>query len=163
MPSLHIVYTSTSGHTEYVLGVLTEFLKEQRKDLVITKAKAEQCDSDDLNRGDILLLACGTWNTGDVEGQLSPHMHGLLKDRAKACDLKGKAATFVALGDERYHYTAESGRHLQEFIEKHYGNVLLPGLRIVNEPYGQEERVKQWGKELLSALKTIDSAFTQLA
>lgn len=158
MPSLHIVFASTSGHTEYAIGVLADFLKEQRKDLVLSKSRAEQSDIEDLQRGDALLLASGSWNTGGVEGQLNPYMHRLLKEQAKECDLKGKPATFVALGDERYHYTAESGRHMQEWIQHHYGSLLLPGLRIVNEPYGQEERITAWGKELLNALKKVESA-----
>ena len=41
---------------------------------------------EDLLRGDALLLASGTWNTGGPEGQLNPHMHAFLNGAAKAVD-----------------------------------------------------------------------------
>jgi flavodoxin I len=57
----------------------------------IEKTMAEKTPPQDLLRGDVLLLASATWNTGSIEGQLNPHMWVLLQDKAKNLDLAGKA------------------------------------------------------------------------
>ncbi|TSC58479.1 MAG: hypothetical protein Greene041662_740 [Candidatus Peregrinibacteria bacterium Greene0416_62] len=149
MPSLQIIYASTSGHTEYVIGVLKDALNDQKK-LKIADCKAESAKPEDLLKGDVLLLACGTWNTDGSEGQLNPHMKDLLLGRAKDIDLKGKPVAIIALGDDRYFYTCRAGEHLRRFILDHGGKILGDALLVVNEPYGQEERVKKWGEKLFT-------------
>lgn len=152
VPSLHIIYASTSGHTEYVIGVVTALLHEKGiTDIEVQKA--EQVVVEDFARGDVLLLASGTWNTGGIEGQLNPHMHELLLKRSKEADLGGRSVAIVALGDERYYYTARAGEHLRTFVQSHNGITLGTPLAVVNEPYGQEDRIRRWTeKELLPAL-----------
>lgn len=154
VPSLQIIYASTSGHTEYVIEKLVASLLKQRPELRIEKHRAEQCSVEHLLQGDILLLASGSWNTGGVEGQLNPHLHALLKEKAVGVDLKGKKVALVALGDARYRYTVGAAAHLEEFVKTHGGEILGDTLKIVNEPYGQEKTVEEWGKKLLSKIST---------
>ena len=80
---LHIVFASTSGHTEYVVDALTDSLKSITPGWEIEATIAEKTQPQDLLTGDVLLLASSTWNTGSVEGQLNPHMWVLLHDKAK--------------------------------------------------------------------------------
>lgn len=151
MSSLQIIYASTSGHTEYVVQTLVSCLKDEAKKVEVTVKCAELVKAEDLLAGDVLLLASSTWNTGNVEGQLNPHMYTLLLQRAKDISLAGKKVALIALGDERYFYTANAAVHLENFVKAHGGSVLSL-LKIVNEPYGQEEKVREWGRELLTAL-----------
>ena len=151
MPTLQIIYASTSGHTEYVVEVLSKLLTEQQ--LNVNMLKAESATPEDLLKGDTLLLASGSWNTGGIEGQMNPHMHDLLQGRAKDTDLAGKPVAIIALGDDRYFYTCRAGEHMRRFVLDHGGKILGDALLVVNEPYGQEERVKKWGDVLLSKLK----------
>ncbi|MDD4319331.1 MAG: flavodoxin family protein [Candidatus Peribacteraceae bacterium] len=152
MSSLHIIYASTSGHTEFTVETLAAFLREQAPDIAVEVQRAESAQPEDLKRGDALLLASGTWNTGGVEGQLNPHMYDFLVDRATNVDLGGKPVALIALGDTRYHYTARAAEHLQQFRIKHNGTQLLPPFVLVNEPYGQEEKIRAWGGKLIAAL-----------
>ncbi len=147
MSSLHILYASTSGHTEYVVGVISDALKAGG--IKVTSCRVELATAADFAKGDALLMACGTWNTGGPEGQLNPHMHAFVWGPAKDVDLKGKFVALVALGDERYKYTARAGEHLKTFVEKHGGKILGEPLKIVNEPYGQEEKVRAWAQALM--------------
>lgn len=147
--SIFILYASTAGHTEYVTDILMSYVQEMGN-VVVERKRAELCTPEDVSKGDVLILASGTWNTGSVEGQLNPYMHRLLKEQASAVDLKGKKVACIALGDERYHYTAEARVHLEEFVSAHGGQLIMDSLVIVNEPYGQEEKVREWGRELLS-------------
>ena len=153
MSSLHIIFASTSGHTEYVIDQLMTVLKKQAPALTIVKKRVESAKPEDMTVGDALLLASGTWNTGGPEGQLNPYMHIFLNGPAKAIDLKGKKVAIVALGDDRYFYTARAGEHLRNFIQSHGGTVLGEQLTIVNEPYGQEEKVKAWGRKFSEILQ----------
>ena len=110
--------------------------------------RVELAKPEDLLKGDLLILASGTWNTGGAEGQLNPHMHEFVWGRAKDAMLTGKKVAIIALGDERYRYTAQAGKHLRQFVETHGGTPIEPQLKIVNEPYGQEKAITDWTKQL---------------
>src|SRR5271163_131367 len=154
--SLHIVFASTSGHTEYVVEALIDSLKSSTPGWEIKELMAEKAQPQDLLSGDILLLASATWNTGGIEGQLNPHMWGLLQDRAKNLDLAEKPCACIGLGDHRYFYTARAADHLQNYVEVHHGRLITPTLKIIDEPYGQEEALRVWGKRLVDVLKPAD-------
>jgi flavodoxin I len=154
--SLHIVFASTSGHTKYVVDVLIDSWGTIAPSLKIEQTIAEKAQSRDLLSGDVLLLASSTWNTGSIEGQLNPHMWRLLNDKAKSLDLAGRSCACIGLGDSRYFYTARAADHLQDYVQAHHGRLIVPTLKIINEPYGQEGTVKVWGKQLVDASKPVD-------
>lgn len=155
MPSLHIIYASTSGNTEYVVDVLKQSLLEKDSSLHITLERAERAGAEDFTKSDLLILASGTWNTGGREGQVNPYMFELLYKKAKDVDLAGKQCAVIGLGDHRYKYTARATEHMAHYIKGHKGNAFLPPLVIVDEPFGQEGKVKMWGEELLKKLSTL--------
>lgn len=152
MSSLQIIYASTSGHTEFVVDTLMAFLKTTSKNLVIQKKRAELTKPEDLVGDDVLILASSTWNTGGPEGQLNPHMFALLTARAATVDLKGRKVAVIGLGDDRYHFTCEAANHLEEFVTSHGGVLLQPILRIINEPYDQQQKIEGWGDLFLKAI-----------
>jgi flavodoxin I len=154
--SLHIVFASTSGHTVYVVEALIESLKSITPGWAIEETIAEKTQPQDLLSGDVLLLASATWNTGGIEGQLNPHMSVMLHDKARTLDLAGKPCACIGLGDHRYFYTARAADHLQNYVEAHRGRLVVPTLKIIDEPYGQEEAVRVWGKQLVDVLKPAD-------
>jgi flavodoxin I len=153
---LHIVFASTSGHTEYVVDALIESLKSIVPGWEIEETIAEKALPQDLLSGDVLLLASATWNTEGIEGQMNPHMWVLLQDKAKTLDLVGKPCACIGLGDHRYFYTARAADHLERYVEAHQGRLIVPTLKIIDEPYGQEEAVRDWGKQLVDVLKPAD-------
>jgi flavodoxin len=154
--SFHVVFASTSGHTAYVVQALIHSLKSTTPGWEIKETMAEKAQPQDLLSGDVLLLASATWNTGGIEGQLNPHMWVLLHDKAKALDLAGKPCACIGLGDHRYFYTARAADHLQHYVKAHRGRLSVPTLKIIGEPYGQEEAVRVWGKQLVDASKPAD-------
>jgi flavodoxin I len=153
---LHIVFASTSGHTEYVVDALIDSLKNTIPGWQIEETRAEKTQPQDLLSGDVLVLACATWNTGGIEGQLNPHMWSLLQGRAKNLDLAGKPCACIGLGDHRYFYTARAADHLQNYVEVHHGRLIAPTLKIIDEPYDQEEAVRVWSGQLVDASKPAD-------
>ncbi|OIO55772.1 hypothetical protein AUJ46_00560 [Candidatus Peregrinibacteria bacterium CG1_02_54_53] len=156
MALLHIIYSSSTGNTEYVVDTLIAALHESSSKLIVEKQRAEEAQAEDLLKGDVLLLASGTWNTGGSEGQLHPRVYALLTDRAKDCDLRQKPCAIIALGDKRYFYTARAMEHLVQFVQQHNGRS-TESLVIVNEPYGQEEKVQKWAQKLLTKIPALAS------
>jgi flavodoxin I len=155
---LHIVFASTSGHTAYVVDALIGSLKSIAPGWEIEETVAEKTQPQDLLSGDVLVLASATWNTGGIEGQLNPHMSVLLYDKARTLDLAGKPCACIGLGDHRYFYTARAADHLQHYVGVHHGRLIVPTLRIIDEPYGQEEAVSVWGKQLVDASNPADGS-----
>ena len=93
---------------------------------------------------------------GGIEGQLNPHMWTLLNEKAKTLDLAGKPCACIGLGDHRYFYSARAADHLQHYVEAHLGRLIVPTLKIIDEPYGQEEAVRAWGIQVAHASKSSD-------
>ncbi len=152
MSSIHVICASTSGNSEHVVDVVSRRIAAVRPDLSVEVQRAERAGPDDLRRGDLVILASGTWNTGGKEGQLNPHMHALLEDRAKGVDLGGKPMTFISLGDERYYFRTRCTEHFLRFQRDHRAALFAPPLVLVNEPYGQEEKICQWTDKILAKL-----------
>jgi flavodoxin I len=69
--------------------------------------------------------------------------------------LAGKPCACIGLGDRRYFYTARAADHLEHYVKAHDGRLVVPTLKIVDEPYGQEEAVGDWSKRLVDVLKSI--------
>lgn len=151
MSVFHIIYASTSGHTEYVVEKLAAYLTGEGH--ACTSVRAEKAAPEDFAKGDVLILASGTWNTGGSEGQLNPHMALLFAKKAKEVSLSGRSCAVIGLGDDRYRYTARATEKLATFVKEKGGTAVVHPLVIINEPYGQESRVSKWGVLLLDHLK----------
>lgn len=154
--TLSIIYTTSTGHTEFVIDTMMPALADV-KDLRIIKQRAETTKPEDLAKSDFLLLACGSWNTGGPEGQMNPWMHDLLLKRAAFVDLKGIHAAAIGLGDERYHFTARAADLLTDFLKGHNATLLLPTLKVINEPFDQTAKINAWAKEFIKTLTTSPS------
>ena len=155
MQRLLIVYSSTSGHTEYVLDVLKKYLVEKKAPLAVSMKHVETVKPPDLLACDILLLASSTWNT--TEGLLPPDFAAFVRE-ARTLDLAGKPTCVIGLGDDRYFNTCKSAAHLMQFAREHNGKNLLPPLPIVNEPYDQDDKVMKWADKLIAKVTTPSPA-----
>ncbi len=149
--TLTIIYATSTGHTEFVVNTVGALLGNV-KDLRITKQRAETTTPEDLTKGDMLLLACGSWNTGGPEGQMNPWMHDLLRGRAASVDLKNVRAAAIGLGDDRYHFTARAADLLSEYLQSRSAALLLPTLKIINDPYDQTAKIDAWTHEFIGKI-----------
>lgn len=152
--TLTIIYASSTGHTEFVIDTLINALSKE-KDIRITKQRAETSTPDNLEKADLLLLACGSWNTGGPEGQMNPWMHDLLLNKSAETNLKGVNAAAIGLGDERYHFTCRAADLLTEFLKNHGATLMLPTLKIINDPFDQAAKVTGWAIELLQKIDNL--------
>lgn len=153
MPAIRIIYSSTSGHTEYVVNTLATFMQEIAPHLRISLMRVEHATKDDLKDCDLLILGSGTWNYGGVEGQLNETMHRFLFERAEGISLLGRKMAFISLGDDRYYHTTRCTEKFMRFLKASGATMALTPLIIVNEPYGQEEKIKKWSEKLAVVLE----------
>lgn len=152
--TLSIIFTTGTGHTEFVVDTVIAALSSSVPDVRIIKQRAESSQPEDMIKSDALILACGTWNTNNVEGQPSPYMFDLLVRSAKQ-ELQGIPAAVIGLGDERYFFKARAADKLTEYLQSHQATILLPALKILNEPFEQTAKMIAWAKELSKALSKL--------
>jgi flavodoxin len=153
--TLTIIYATGTGHTEFVVDTVIAALAKSSPDLRIVKQRAEASKPEDVLKGDVLLLACGSWNTNNVEGMMSPYMHDFLAVRAAKEDLKKKPVAVIGLGDERYFFTAKSADRMVDYCTTHNGSLLLPALKIINEPFDQAPKIQTWAKEFAAKISAL--------
>jgi flavodoxin len=158
MPSLHIISASTSGNTDYVVDTLKQHLSDAQSDLTVTVQRAEEAKQEDMERGDVLLLASSTWNYDGVEGYLNMHMREFLEKRAKDADLSGKPVALIVLGDDRYYYTGRGTERFMQYLMSNNGKSCTMPLIIINDPYGQEEKIREWSNKLMSCFTSFDES-----
>lgn len=153
--SISVIYATSTGNTEFVVDVLIESLAKLVKDARIVKQRAELTKAEDLTAADVLVLAAGSWNTANVEGQLQPHMYELLNVRAAATILEGKPAAAIGLGDTRYHFLARAAEKLTDWLKGARATILLPALTIINEPFDQSPKIEAWAGELAEKIAKL--------
>ena len=151
--SIQIIFTTSTGNTEHVVGVIRKHLEGQG--VQVSTQLAEEASAEDLLKGDILILASGTWNTGGSEGQLHVRMDNFLRNTAKGIDLKGKRTAIISLGDERYYCTGRAAEHLIQFVKNHNGKLAGSPLIIIGDPEGQEGKIIKWSEGLVGTMQTI--------
>ncbi len=139
------------------MDTLIEFLKEKAPQITVERQRVELAKPEDLMRGDLVILGSGTWNFQGVEGQLNMYMHQFLFERALGVDLTGKQIAFISLGDDRYYYTTRCTEKFMWFLKASHAKMALIPLIVVNEPYGQEERIMRWGEKLIKLFEQVPS------
>src|SRR5260370_2573777 len=75
--------------------------------------------------------------------------------KAKNLDMAHKLWACVGLGDHRYFYTARAADLLEHYVKAHHGRLVLPTLKIIDEPYGQEQTVRLWANMVVDASKQL--------
>lgn len=154
MPSLHTIFASTSGNTEHVVDTLLGHIAQTYPEFELSRQRAEEANAEDLQKGDVLLLASSTWNYDAVEGYLNMHMRELLEKRCKDVDLSGRPVALIILGDDRYYYTGRGTERFMQFLMSHNGKSCTMPLLIINDPYGQEEKIREWSEKLMTCFAT---------
>ncbi len=145
MAQIQIVYGSNSGNTQMVCKYVASFLKEHGHQ--VEMARGEHFPEDKLTGHDLLILACGTYEHGELEDHFRYHFW----PRIQKLDLAGQKSAVIGLGDSKYDtdYNIESGRILAAYIESHNGALIHENLMINKCPLAQlETKVQDWTNEL---------------
>lgn len=149
MANIQIVFGSNGGNTkmvcEYVASLLTEAGHQVKVD------RCEHFPEDKLTGHDLLILACSTYE----HGQLEDHFKISFWPRIQDIDLNRQKCAVIGLGDSKYDtdYNIESGRILQHYVETHNGQLFVPNLMINKSPLPQlEDLARSWTTKLIHQL-----------
>ncbi len=145
MAQIQIVYGSNSGNTKMVCEYVTHYF--ETKGHTVKLNRCEHFPETDLTGHDLLILACGTYEHGELED----HFRYSFWPRIQNLDLQGQRSTVIGLGDSKYDtdYNIESGRILAKYIEEHNGDQIHENLMINKCPLSQLETVVDaWAKDL---------------
>ena len=145
MAQVQIIYGSNGGNTQMVCKFVASFLEDHGHTVVMTRG--EHCPVEPLTGSDLLILACGTYEHGELED----HFRYSFWPRIQKIDLAGQKAAVIGLGDSKYDtdYNIESGRILAKYVETHNGVLIHENLMINRCPLSQlETKVQDWVSDL---------------
>lgn len=149
MSQVQIVFGSNGGNTKMVCEYVAYALEAYGHQVQVDRC--EHFPEDQLTGHDLLILACSTYE----HGQLEDHFRLSFWPRIQELDLTGQACAVIGLGDSKYDtdYNIESGRILQHYVETHNGELIQSSLMINKSPLPQlETKAKDWVKKLNTKL-----------
>ena len=154
MANVQIVFGSNGGNTKLVCEYVAAQL--EAKGHTVQVDRCEHFPEDKLTGHDLLILACPTYE----HGQLEDHFRLSFWPRIQGINLGGQKCVVIGLGDSKYDtdYNVESGRILQHYVETHNGELIQKSLMINKSPLPQlENTVQEWAENLSEKLSTKPS------
>ncbi len=91
MAKIGIFYGSTEGNTERIVGKVQEALGGED---VAASHNVNSATSDDMQEYDNLILACPTWEIGELQEDWDSFI-----DQIEDVDYSGKKVTYIGVGD----------------------------------------------------------------
>ncbi|MBN1258439.1 flavodoxin family protein [Candidatus Peregrinibacteria bacterium] len=149
MANILIIYGTGSGNTEIVAEKVAEILAE--KGHAVCLQRVEESKIDDIEKHDVAVFACPTYDEGLLFPVFEPFAYALEKT-----DLKGKKCAVIGLGDVKYnlYYHLESAYILENIVKKAGGALISPALMISGTPIKQLNKiVKTWAEKLADLIK----------
>jgi len=150
MSDIQIIYGTTGGNTQIVCQKAQEELETLGHK--VSLLRCELAKAEDLQIGDVLILASPTYGHGVLEMHFAKFL-----STADNIDLSGKKCAVIALGDPKYDldYFLESEKILANFIETHGGVIATPPLKIAKSPLlSLEKHIQRWAEKLCEQSKS---------
>lgn len=150
MKKILAIYGSTGGNTELVVEQVQKILEEGSHS-VETK-RVEKASKDDIKDHDLYILASPTYGHGVLQFEFQPFADTLTEK-----EMSGKKFAVIGLGDQRYEkeYLLESAKTLETLVKENGGELIVPPLRILNNPVQHlDTLIKTWAEQLIKILST---------
>lgn len=130
LPTLQIIYASTSGNVEVVSKRVAQSLTESRINSVLHRADTTKFET--IIENSYFIFATSTWEHGII----NPYFDSLLRDIENS-SMKGKFAGFVGLGDTRYEPVlfCKGVEIIKDAFTKSGGKQIGTTLKVNGNPY----------------------------
>ncbi len=148
-----VVFATNSGGTDSASQIVVDILSQAGHK--VTRKTAKETNAEDFTAADCVILASPTWDYAEKEGQ--PHEDFIaLMGKLEGKIFEGKRFAVLGLGDSSYTVFCGAVEHLDEFVKKMKGNLIVPSLKIDGFYYHPEnpEKVKSWTQGLTKVLTT---------
>ncbi len=150
-----IVYASNSGGT-YLVGRTLQAMLAPKYEVILKKAALTS--PSELQNYDGILLGSPSWRVkGHGDGSPQETMIAFM-EKAAGEQYNNKPCAIFGCGDRSYTYFCGAVDHLEKFAETHALKKIRPSLRIDGyffDLLNNEQRVKEWGKNLLQELSRL--------
>ncbi|PJY98862.1 MULTISPECIES: flavodoxin [Bacillus] len=142
MGKILLVYATMSGNTEAMADLIEKGLQD-------TEAEADRyevMDIDDaqlFNDYDHIMMGTYTWGDGDLPDEFLD-----LAEDMDEIDFSGKTCAVFGSGDTAYEFFCGAVDTLEAKIKERGGEIVLPSVKIENNPEGEEEQeLMEFGRQ----------------
>lgn len=152
-----VLFATNSGATGIVADQIAKNLTTAAH--TVTVKNPLEIPFEQLQMSQIIVLASPSWDFGDLQGM--PHQDfRTFFTNMEGKNLKGKKFAVVGLGDSSYSVFCGAADHLEEFVKKMQGELIVATLRLDGFYFDQaknEQLVKEWTDKLVQILASIKS------
>lgn len=152
-----IVYATNSSGTQAVSEIVGGVLRDAGH--AVTTKRAYESGAKTFSGHDLIILGSCTWERLEgetmLDGQLQQHMYDLV-EKMSTQSFPGKRFALYGLGDSSYTHFCAAADHLEEFVKKLQGKLIVPSLRIdgfffdLNE---NRKRAHRWAETLAAHVR----------
>lgn len=152
-----IAYATNSSGTLVASQTILSVLNENGHEVIqrdIRNVKAES-----LSLFDLVIFGSPSWNYNKTEGQPHEFITQFINSM-EGQELPNKLFAVFGLGDTAYMYFCGAVDHIEEFITRLKGALLLPSLRIDGFYFNQHENeilLTKWSEEITEKLHSLTS------
>lgn len=146
-----ITFATNSGATQQASQITGEALTAGGHSVTVKHVK--ETTPEDVAAHDAVILASPSWDYADREGMPHEDMMALMT-KLENNSYEGKPFAVLGLGDSSYTVFCGAVDHMEEFVKKIKGKLVVPSLRIDGFYYKPEnpENVKKWATDLAKTL-----------
>ena len=143
-----LIYATNTGSTLEVANHISQELSQKNQEIKVEDVR--NITPETLNDYDLIILGAPTWGEGEL-------LESFARALEKFTDKKftGKKFAVFGLGDSTYTHFCGSADHLEDFVKKIEGTLIVPSLKIDNYYFNQPQEAKkisEWTKEILKNL-----------
>lgn len=150
-----LAYATYSSGTQTASQLVTELLVQNKFDTTMKNIK--DVSFEELSHFDFIIFASPSWWNRDSDGM--PHEFFLsFIDDAEGKKLTDKSFAVLGLGDEKFTHFCGAVDHLEEFVTKMQGKLVIESLRIDGfffEPEKNKIKIVDWTNELMKKLTSL--------
>jgi flavodoxin I len=146
-----LVFATYSSGTQVVSEMITDLLKKQGHE--VTLKQVEETAETDLSAPSLVIFGSPSWDIGGEGG--NPHEHFLSFIEKSTIPLPGKKFAIFGLWDTAYPIFCGAVDHLEEFVKKLQGTLIVPSLRIDGYFFNTEDanrQIEEWVSQVQKAL-----------
>ncbi|MGQ4252747.1 flavodoxin [Bacillus subtilis] len=133
MAKILLIYATMSGNTEAMADLIEKGLQEALAEV----DRFEAMDIDDaqlFTDYDHVIMGTYTWGDGDLPDEFLD-----LAEDMDEIDFSGKTCAVFGSGDTAYEFFCGAVDTLEAKIKERGGDIVLPSVKIENNPEGEEE------------------------
>lgn len=147
-----LVYATYSSGTQTASELVEKLLVE--KSVEVVRKNIKEVTDEEFNHFDLIILASPSWWNRNSDGM--PHEFFLkFMDSIDGRTFPDKHFAIFGLGDEKFTHFCGAVDHLEAFVKKLQGKLVVESLRIDGyffEPQKNKQKLTDWTKDLVKKL-----------